>query len=115
MEKIPHSFSSTILVCFVLFVGTSEIGSSSQVSIGTKLISLEEARRRVVPHQKLSQSLSLGNSKNLFLVDSGFELIEINIRLNFYFHTSLWCLKRFYEGLKGLHFEAPQRSVEIKI
>ena len=22
---------------------------------------------------------------------------------NFYFHTSLWCLKRFYEGLKGLH------------
>ena len=20
---------------------------------------------------------------------------------NFYFHTSLWCLKRFYEGLKG--------------
>ena len=24
-------------------------------------------------------------------------------KLNFYFHTSLWCLKRFYEGLKGLH------------
>ena len=23
--------------------------------------------------------------------------------LNFYFHTSLWCFKRFYEGLKGLH------------
>ena len=23
--------------------------------------------------------------------------------LIFYFHTSLWCLKRFYEGLKGLH------------
>ena len=22
-----------------------------------------------------------------------------NINLNFYFHTSLWCLKRFYEGL----------------
>ena len=29
--------------------------------------------------------------------------IEIKIKLNFYFHTSLWCLKRFYEGLKGLH------------
>ena len=29
--------------------------------------------------------------------------IEIKINLNFYFHTSLWCLKRFYEGLKGLH------------
>ena len=25
------------------------------------------------------------------------------INLNFYFHTSLWCLKRFYEGLGGLH------------
>ena len=32
------------------------------------------------------------------------------IELNFYFHTSLWCLK-------GLHktFEAPERSVKIKI
>ena len=38
------------------------------------------------------------------------------IELNFYFHTSLWCLKRFYEGLKGLKpFEAPQRSVKMKI
>ena len=25
------------------------------------------------------------------------------INLNFYFHTSLWCLKRFCEGLKGLY------------
>ena len=25
------------------------------------------------------------------------------INLNLYFHTSLWCVKRFYEGLKGLH------------
>ena len=25
------------------------------------------------------------------------------MKLNFYFHTPLWCLKRFYEGLKGLH------------
>ena len=25
------------------------------------------------------------------------------INLNFYFHTFLWCLKGFYEGLKGLH------------
>ena len=29
--------------------------------------------------------------------------IEIKTELNFYFHTSFWCLKRFYEGLKGLH------------
>ena len=25
------------------------------------------------------------------------------IKLNFYFHTSWWCFKKFYEGLKGLH------------
>ena len=25
--------------------------------------------------------------------------IEIKIKVNFYFHTSSWCLKRFYEGL----------------
>ena len=25
------------------------------------------------------------------------------IMLNFYFHTSLWCFERSYEGLKGLH------------
>ena len=25
--------------------------------------------------------------------------IEIKSELNFYFLTSLWCLKRFYEGL----------------
>ena len=42
--------------------------------------------------------------------------IKIKINLNFYFHTSLRCLKRFYEGLKGLKpFEAPQRRVKIKI
>ena len=36
--------------------------------------------------------------------------IEIKINLNFHFHTSLWCLKKFYEP-----FETPQRSVKIKI
>ena len=47
---------------------------------------------------------------------------EKKIKLNIYFYTSLWCLKRFYEGLasKGFikafikPFEAPQRSVKIK-
>ena len=37
------------------------------------------------------------------------------IKLNFYFQTSLWCLKRFYEGLKKAFikpFEALQRSVK---
>ena len=28
--------------------------------------------------------------------------IKIKINLKFYFHTSLWCLKRFYECLYGL-------------
>ena len=26
--------------------------------------------------------------------------IKIKINLNFHFHISLWCLERFYEGLK---------------
>ena len=26
-----------------------------------------------------------------------------NTKLSFYFNTALWCLKRFYEGLTGLH------------
>ena len=25
--------------------------------------------------------------------------LKVKINLNFYFHTSLWCLRRFYEGL----------------
>ena len=29
--------------------------------------------------------------------------IEIKIKLDFYLHTSLWCLKWFYEGFSGLH------------
>ena len=37
-------------------------------------------------------------------------------KLNVYFQTSLWCLKRLHEGLKGLKpYEAPHRSVKIKI
>ena len=42
---------------------------------------------------------------------------EKKINVNFYFHTSLWCLERFYEGLKAFikPFEALQRSAKIKI
>ena len=29
--------------------------------------------------------------------------IKMKTNLNFYFHTSLWYLKRFYKGLKGLY------------
>ena len=39
--------------------------------------------------------------------------IKIKTNLNFYFHT-LWCLKRFYEGLIK-PFEVLQRSMKIKI
>ena len=28
---------------------------------------------------------------------------EQKVKLNFYFHTSLWCLKRLYEGTKDVH------------
>ena len=43
--------------------------------------------------------------------------IKIKINLKFCFHFSLLCLKRFYEGLKAVikPFEAPQRSLKIKI
>ena len=34
----------------------------------------------------------------------------MKIALNLYFHTFLWCLKRFYEKF----FEAPQKSVKTK-
>ena len=29
--------------------------------------------------------------------------LKEKVNLNFYFHSSLWCLKRFYEGRKDLH------------
>ena len=43
--------------------------------------------------------------------------IEIKIKLNFCFHTSLWCIRRFYKGLKALikPFKVPQRSVKTKL
>ena len=40
---------------------------------------------------------------------------EIKIELNFYFHTSLWCLKRFYEGLKGLNLIYDRNSITVYI
>ena len=42
-------------------------------------------------------------------------LIKIKINLNFYFHTYLWCLKRFYEGVKGLHKTFCGTTKKIKI
>ena len=34
------------------------------------------------------------------------------VNLYSYFHTSQWCLKRFYENASLKPFEAPQRSVK---
>ena len=43
--------------------------------------------------------------------------IEIKSKLNFYFQTSLWCLTSFIKAFKTFikPFEAPQRSLKIKI
>ena len=48
----------------------------------------------------LNYYLGMLTLKDPFISES---CIEMKIKLNFYFHTSLWFLKRFYEGLKGLH------------
>ena len=42
--------------------------------------------------------------------------IEIKIKLNFYFHTSLWYLKGFMEVFKTFikPYEEPQISVKLK-
>ena len=49
--------------------------------------------------------------KDSFISES---CIEIKIKLNLYFHTSLWCSKGFMKAFIKT-FEAPQRSVKIKI
>ena len=43
--------------------------------------------------------------------------IKTKINLNIYFHTSLWCLKRFYKASKAFMkpFEATQRKMKIEI
>ena len=50
---------------------------------------------------KFSVTIQFLTLKGLCISES---CIEIKIKLNFYFHTSLWCLKRFYEGFSGLNF-----------
>ena len=48
----------------------------------------------------LNEIFEITSYFNLYRPDPGRK--EKN-NLNFYFHTSLWCLKRLYEGLKDLH------------
>ena len=59
-----------------------------------------------------TRSFKILTVKDPFISES---CIEIKIELDFYFHTSSWCLKSFHEGLFIKPFEAPQRSVKIKI
>ena len=40
--------------------------------------------------------------------------IEIKIKWNFYFHTSLWCLRRFYKGI-GTGRVNSKRSAELHL
>ena len=51
----------------------------------------------VMLDEEIPQSL---NSLNPSRLDLG---CRKKININFYFHTSLWCLKWFYKGLKGRH------------
>ena len=45
------------------------------------------------------ESLKLSNGSTLNVPCISESCMEIKMKLNFYFHTSLWGLKRFYEGL----------------
>ena len=45
------------------------------------------------------ESLKLSNGLTLNVPCISESCMEIKVKLNFYFHTSLWGLKRFYEGL----------------
>ena len=51
-----------------------------------------KVRKQIITIQILASILSRPNPER-----------REKIKLNLYFHTSLWCLKRFYEVLKGLH------------
>ena len=72
---------------------------------GSKFKALKHIKELRPPNLKIKALMGLFCSvlgcsiltlKNPFISES---CIEIKIEFNFYFHTSLWCLKRFYEGL----------------
>ena len=56
-----------------------------------------------INHLELSIFMCNINVLNLPVLCIFKSCIEIKIKLHFYFHTSLWYLKKFSEGLKGLH------------
>ena len=52
-------------------------------------------------HVKFSEKTNISNP---LIRTRSQSCIKTKINLNFYFHTSLWCVKRFYEGPKALIF-----------
>ena len=38
---------------------------------------------------------------------------KVKINLNVYFDTAMWCLKRFYEGLKGTTNECENKTFKL--
>ena len=51
-------------------------------------------------HRQTNTGLCVWEAGITFTVPMHFwKLIEIKIKFNFYFHTTLWCLKRSYKGL----------------
>ena len=57
----------------------------------------------LVKPRKLYQKTFTNCSRNFFNHSSSDPGQRGKTNWNFYFCTSLWCLKRFYEGLKDLH------------
>ena len=92
--------------------------------------SCAQSNRRYQGPRWLTQGVLMKDHMQIFLIYEFFWLyltyhalcisescIKIKINLNFYFHTSLWCLKWFYEGLLGLHktFKDTKKKCENKI
>ena len=69
-------------------------------------------------HKEVCSQLSLTKIREMFALTLSFLVPdEEKINMNFYFHTSLLYLRRFYEGLKGLHktFRSSTKKYESKV
>ena len=81
-------------------LGTRDIIESiNDLGFQASIPSNDSSKAEALSHAKTIKQL-VGISFNPSRPNSG--RIE-KIKLSFYFHTSLWCLIRFYEGLKDLH------------
>ena len=75
--------------------------SICEVEITGKLLNLGDGEGMEVPCKlKLTGRRKFVNiSQNSLTLSAPIPDKEKKFASNFYFHTSLWCLKRFYEGL----------------